>query len=82
VFRKVRAIDMTLAQFEQTLVASARVIQTTHIDERVKELLLLVDWVRPLHAVVVVDDTAAEERVVTVYEPTQNKWTDDYQRRR
>ena len=32
--------------------------------------------------VVVVDDVHREERVVTVYEPASDRWSDDYRRRR
>lgn len=45
-----------------------------------KELLLLVEWLRPLH--VIVDDIGREERIVTVYEPDPNQWTPDYRERR
>jgi hypothetical protein len=48
----------------------------------VKEVLLIVDWRRPLHVIVVVDDVRAEERVLTVYEPGPDRWSGDYRRRR
>lgn len=44
--------------------------------------MLLVDWTSPLHVVIVVDETRAEEPVVTVYEPDPSEWTADYRRRR
>jgi hypothetical protein len=47
-----------------------------------KELVPLVEWRSPLHVVIVVDETRAEERVVTVYEPDPSDWTADYRRRR
>ena len=50
--------------------------------EEVKELLLLVDWTKALHVVVVVDDVRHEERVVTIYEPDPDRWSQDYRRRR
>lgn len=82
VFLKIRAIDMSLAEFEHVLVGAAAVIESTDLSAGVKELLLLIDWRRPLHAVVVVDEATEEERVITVYEPSRDQWTDDYQRRR
>lgn len=42
----------------------------------------MVEWSRPLHVVVVVDDPRGEERIVTVYEPDRDRWTPDYRRRR
>lgn len=48
----------------------------------VVELLLVVDWFRPLHVVVDVDEQRREERVVTVYEPDPDRWSPDYRRRR
>lgn len=49
---------------------------------QLKELVLTVEWVRPLHVIVVVDDARREERIVTVYEPTPRRWSQDYRRRR
>ena len=49
---------------------------------QVKELVLYVEWTRPLHVVVHVDETRAEERIVTVYEPDTVRWTPDFTRRR
>lgn len=51
-------------------------------DDQVKELVLTVEWVRPLHVVVVVDEGREEERIVTVYDPDDDRWTDGYRRRR
>jgi len=43
---------------------------------------LAIDWSRPLHVVVVVDAARREERLVTVYEPDADRWTNGYRRRR
>ena len=52
--------------FEEAL-ETAEVIEETALNAgELKELLLLVEWVRPLHVVVVVDDVDLEERIVTV----------------
>jgi hypothetical protein len=48
----------------------------------VKELVLIVDWQRPLHVVVVIDEIRHEERIVTVYEPDPARWSSDFRRRR
>lgn len=62
---------------------SAEVIEEAVIDaDALKELLLVVDWIRPLHVVVVVDDRRREERVVTVYEPDDDVWSPGYRERR
>lgn len=75
-------IDCTLAELETALDA-AEIIEERDLDDGTsKELLLVVDWKRPLHVVVVVDDARREERIVTVYEPLAGQWTADYRRRR
>ena len=81
VFDKVRSIDMALAEFE-ALLDDGEVIEETSIAVGVKELVLIVDWTRPLHVVVVVDDIRAEERIVTVYEPNRDRWSADFKVRK
>ena len=81
-FDKLRLLDCTFAEFDASL-ADAQVIEERQIGPaEVKELVLVVDWTRPLHVVVVVDDDHEEERVVTVYEPDPDQWSSDYRRRR
>jgi hypothetical protein len=77
VFDKVRSIDMTLAEFE-VLLDEGEVIEETSIEEGIKELVLIMEWSRPLHVVVVVDDIREEERIVTVYEPDEDRWSPDF----
>lgn len=81
VFDKVRSIDMTLAEFE-VLLGGGEVIEETSVIDGVKELVLIIEWTRPLHAVVVVDDIRQEERIVTVYEPDKQRWSADYKVRK
>ncbi|MGI8574193.1 MAG: hypothetical protein ACR2MA_02380 [Egibacteraceae bacterium] len=81
VFDKVRSIDMTLREFE-ALLGGGDVIETSHMDEGLKELVLLIDWFRPLHVVVIVDDLREEERIVTVYEPDRDRWSTDFRVRK
>ncbi len=52
------------------------------INEAIKELVLTVAWIRPLHVVVVVDDLHEEERIATVYEPSADRWDEEYRRTR
>lgn len=81
-FDKLRLIECTFAEFELAL-ESAEVIEETSLEPTVlKELLLLIDWKRPLHVVVVVDSRSREERIVTVYEPHRDRWSGDYRERR
>ena len=82
VFDKLRAIDLALAEFEFLLDGGMIIEETVLSDTAVKELVLLIDWTRPLHVVVVVDDDRSEERTLTVYEPDSERWDHDYQRRR
>lgn len=81
-FDKLRLIDCSFAEFTAVL-EDAEVIEETELGEsQVKELVLTIEWTRPLHVVVVVDEAREEERVVTVYEPDDEGWTDGYRRRR
>lgn len=80
VFDKLRSIDCTFVEFAEVLEV-AEIIEEVDAEPS-KELLLLVEWTRPLHAVVVVDDVREEERLITVYEPDPERWADGYRRRR
>ncbi|HUF32981.1 MAG TPA: DUF4258 domain-containing protein [Acidimicrobiales bacterium] len=83
-FDKLRLLDCTLAEFE-TAIESAEIIEAVELpgaSGAAKELVLAIEWTRPLHLVVVVDDDRAEERIVTVYEPDPQRWSGDYRRRR
>ncbi|HZD23206.1 MAG TPA: DUF4258 domain-containing protein [Acidimicrobiia bacterium] len=81
-FDRLRLIDCTFSEFDLAL-ESAEVIEETTVDPDVlKELLLLVEWKRPLHVVVVVDSRGREERIVTVYEPHGDRWSGHYRERR
>jgi len=62
---------------EGEVIAEAEVGLLAH-----KELVLLVQWERPLHVAIVVDEQREEERIVTVYEPDPSEWTNDFKRRR
>jgi hypothetical protein len=65
VFDKVRSIDMTLAEFRLVLHSGLVIEQSETRRAVVKELVLIVDWQRPLHVVVVIDEIRHEERIVT-----------------
>ena len=81
-FDKLRLIDCTFSEFELALESAEVIEETTLESDALKELLLLVDWKRPLHVVVVVDARSREERIVTVYEPHEDMWSSDYRERR
>ncbi len=82
VFDKIRSIDMGLAEFEQLLGAGEVIEEREAAHGQLKELVLVIDWRRPLHVVVIVDARRGEERIVTVYEPDPDRWSRDYRRRR
>ena len=83
VFERVRGIDMTLAEFRDLLVSDGQIIEETVLAEgQLKALVLYVDWLRPLHVVVHVDQLRSEERIVTVYEAERTRWSPDHRRRR
>lgn len=81
-FDKLRSLDCTFAEFEEALERAEIIEEHTVSGEQAKEIVLVVDWTRPLHVVVVVDAINDEDRVVTVYEPDPNRWSADYRRRR
>ncbi len=83
VFDKLWALDLTLAEFRILLHVEAEVIEETAVGEgQIKELVLYVDWALPLHVVVVVDAVHDEERLITVYVPSTERWSDDFRTRR
>jgi hypothetical protein len=86
VFDKLRALDLVLAEFQQ-LLGEGEVIAEAEAEGddgsvELREVVLLVEWLRPLHVVIVVDSAREEERLVTVYEPDPSIWTADSRRRR
>ena len=67
----------------ETLLDTGIVIEETGLtDGLLKKLVLLIEWSRPLHLVVVVDDVRQEARVVTVYKPEPTRWHPGFRRRR
>ena len=82
VFDKVRAIDLTLAEFEELLDSGEVIEERTLSSEAVKELVRLLEWTRPLHIVAIVDERRREERSLTVDEPDPTRWSPDSRSRR
>lgn len=80
--RQAPRIDCTLSEFEAALEDAEVIEEHALADGTTKELLLALDWKRPVHVVVVVNDAWREERIITVYEPAAEQWTPDYRRRR
>jgi hypothetical protein len=82
VFDKLRSIDLGLTEFEELLDTAAVIEETVLAPDQLKELVLLIEWIRPIHLVVIVDDTHEEERILTVYEPDPTRWQPGFRRRR
>lgn len=82
VFDKLRSVDLVLAEFPQLLGRGEVIAEAEDSPAELREIVLLVEWSRPLHVVIVVDSARREERLVTVYEPDPSLWTADYRRRR
>ncbi|MGB6161739.1 MAG: hypothetical protein WCF33_08865 [Pseudonocardiaceae bacterium] len=82
VFDKLRALDLVLAEFQQLLGHGEVIAEAEDGPAELREIVLLVEWSRPLHVVTVVDSARQEERLVTVYEPDPSVWTADYRWRR
>jgi hypothetical protein len=82
VFDKLRAIDLGLGEFEALLDRGVVIDEIELQPDVVKELVVLIEWTRPLHLVVIVDDVREEERILTVYEPDPARWHPGFRRRR
>lgn len=82
VFQKLRVIDLGLAEFEQLLSGGEVIEELQDAPQHTRELVLLVEWARPLHLVVAVDLDQQEERLVTVYEPRPPEWDNKFKRRK
>jgi hypothetical protein len=82
VFDKLRALDLPLAEFQQLLGAGEVIAEAIDEPGQTRELILLIDWLEPLHLVIAVDDAHKEERLITVYEPDPGRWSPDLRRRR
>jgi hypothetical protein len=81
-FDKLRHIDCGFAEFAAALESAEVIEEHVLADDQLKELVLVIEWARALHVVVVVDARHHEERIVTVYEPDPARWDDEYRRRR
>jgi len=75
------AIDLVLAEFQELLGRGEVIAEAEDGPAELREIVLLVEWSRPLHVVNVVDSLRQEERLVNVYEPDPSLWTADYRRR-
>lgn len=74
---------MTLAEFNDLLLAAGEVIEEHELsDGGLKELVLYIEWTRPLQVVVIVGEIRREERILTVYEPDTVKWSYDFRTRK
>ncbi len=82
VFDKLWQLDLSLAEFRILLDGESLVIEARAAPGGLREVVLLVEWTRPLHVVVIVDETHEEERLITVYEPSADQWTTDFRTRR
>lgn len=82
VFQKLRLIDLGLAEFEQLLGSGEVIEELKDSSQQTREVVLLVEWARPLHLVVAVDFGQREERLVTVYEPRPSDWDDEFKVRK
>ncbi len=82
VFDKLRALDLVLAEFQELLGQGEVIADAEESPTEVREIVLVVEWLRPLHVVIAVDSGREEERLVTVYGPDPSIWTGDFRRRR
>lgn len=82
VFQKLRLIDLGLTEFEQLLGGGEVIEELRDSPEQTREIVLLVEWTRPLHIVMAVDSGQQEERLVTAYEPRPRDWDDKFKRRK
>ena len=80
-FDKLHELDLPLVEFQQ-LLGRGEVIAEAPAAAEIKEIVLIVDWVRPLDLVVAVDEQRGEQRLVTVYEPRPSEWTTGFRGRK
>lgn len=81
-FGKLWEIDCTLGEFEAALEHAIVIEENQLAHSSLEELVLTIEWKRPLHVIVIVDPNRGEERIMTVYQPNPNFWSPDYRRRR
>ncbi|HET8931549.1 MAG TPA: hypothetical protein VFN21_12890 [Acidimicrobiales bacterium] len=80
---KLWLLDLTLGEFRGLLDEPAEVIEeTVTADGELRELVLSLHWTQPLHVVVVVDEVHEKERLITVYQPSTEYWSDNFKVRR
>jgi hypothetical protein len=82
VFDKLAIIDISLGEFERLLGSGEVIEEAAGGLFVVKELVLLIEWIRPLHVAIAVDENRMRETLVTVYEPYADEWSEDFRRRR
>ncbi len=82
VFDKLEIIDIGLGEFERLLGSGEVIEEALGRPFVLKELVLLIEWLRPLHVVIAIDESRRRETLVTVYEPYPAEWSDDFRRRR
>lgn len=82
IFQKLRLVDLGLAEFEQLLGEGEVIEELSDSPEQTREIVLLLEWRRPLHLVVAIDVGRQEERLVTVYEPRAADWDEQLRRRK
>ncbi|WP_045876781.1 DUF4258 domain-containing protein [Pseudofrankia sp. DC12] len=82
VFDKMQLVDISLSEFERLLGGGEVIEEAAGGPFVVKELVLLIEWLRPLHVVVALDERRRRETLVTVYEPYPTEWSEDFRRRR
>ena len=56
-------------------------IEEREVRSGLKEVVLYLEWARPVHVVVLVDEDHREERVLTVYEPDPDRRSPDHRRK-
>lgn len=81
-FDKLRAFDLSLAEFER-LLQPGEIIERHRLSPgHLKKVVLTTSWTRPLHVAIIVDEFRAKERIITVYEPDPLRWSRDSRERR
>jgi hypothetical protein len=82
VFDKCWSLDITWAEVEQ-LIDGGEVVEDHDLgEEGLKEILLLLEWTRPLHLVYVVNHLNAVVIYRTIYEPDTSHWLPGFKERR
>ena len=82
VYDKCVEVDISWSEVEALLDAGQVIEEHAFNDLMVKEIRLLIDWIRPLHVVYIVHHDRKLVVYRTIYVPTLDEWEPGFRERR